>query len=345
LAFRGGAIAKAGDGAAPRAARRIDAGDDAVGPPLVDTHVHGFGGFDASRCGASSSGDPNYGEEELHGMARALLASGVGAFCPTLYPLAPRETLACLRAIARVRDSQQNDEAVIVGAHLEGPFVSPARPGALDARRILAPDTKILESFLDTGAVSIVTLAPELRGALSLVKACARARVVVSMGHTMATFDDAKKACAAGAGSITHLFNAMAGLHHRDFTIANYALLEDGFPTELIPDLTHVGAAAVDLLLRARGLDGIRLVSDGLAAAGTRARSFDAGGARLTVKDGIAYARGGTIAGSCRTLASGVRALARRGLLSLEEAWRLASVEPAALVKPRAVRGFARIPK
>ena len=130
LALRDGAIARAGDGAPPRAARRIDAGDDAVGPPLVDTHVHGFGGFDASRCGASSSGDPNNGEEELRGMARALLAAGVGAFCPTLYPMEPRRTLDCLRAIARVRDHQRNDEAVVVGAHVEGPFVSPARPGA-----------------------------------------------------------------------------------------------------------------------------------------------------------------------------------------------------------------------
>jgi N-acetylglucosamine-6-phosphate deacetylase len=86
-------------------------------------------------------------------------------------------------------------------------------------------------------------------------------------------------------------------------------------------------------------------VSDGLAAAGTRAKSFEAGGARLAVKDGIAYARGGTIAGSCLPLSASVRALARRGLLSLEEAWRLASAEPAALVRPRAARGYCRIPK
>jgi N-acetylglucosamine-6-phosphate deacetylase len=339
LGLRAGAVARAGSGAPPRVAKRIDVGDDAIGPALVDTHVHGFGGFDASRCG-----DPKNGEAELRGMARALLRAGVGAFCPTIYPIAPADTLACLRTIGAVRARPQLGEAAIVGAHLEGPFVNPARPGALDRRRILAPDTKILENFLSTGAVSIVTLAPELRGALSLVKACRRAGVVVSMGHTMASFDEAKKACAAGAGSITHLFNAMAPLHHREFTIANFALLEDGFPTELIPDLTHVGSAAVELLLRARGLDGIRLVSDALAAAGT-GRSFRAGGARLSVKGGIAYLPGGTIAGSCRGLAASVAGLARRGLLSLEEAWRLASEEPARLVGARGVRGYCRIPK
>jgi N-acetylglucosamine-6-phosphate deacetylase len=187
-----------------------------------------------------------------------------------------------------------------------------------------------------------VTVAPELAGAERVVKACAEAGVVVSMGHSVASFEEARRACSWGAGSVTHLFNAMAPLHHRDATLANFAVLERGLPTELIPDLTHVGAAAMDMLFRARGLDGIRLVSDNLAPAGTRVKAFRAGGARLTVEEGIARTANGTIAGSCRTLASSVRALTRTGLLGLEDCWRLASEQPARLVKPKVVRGYAR---
>ncbi|HKE01033.1 MAG TPA: N-acetylglucosamine-6-phosphate deacetylase, partial [Planctomycetota bacterium] len=194
---------------------------------------------------------------------------------------------------------------------------------------------------LETGAVSIVTLAPELRGVERLVRLCADFGVVVSMGHSDATLDEARRAAKAGARSVTHLFNAMRPFHHRDASLASFALLEPGFPTELIGDLVHVSAPAIDLVLRARGLEGIRLVSDGLRAAGTRRTRFTAGGARLVVRDGTAYRAGDGIAGSCRSLASMVAGLARTGLLSLEEAWRLASDEPARLLRLRAVAGYA----
>lgn len=339
LALRDGVLSRTGTGKPPEAARRIEAGADAVGPPLVDTHVHGFGGFDASACG-----DPVRGEETLRGMARALLGAGVGAFCPTLYPLAPEAALACLRTIARVRASQRNDEAAVVGAHLEGPFVSPARPGALDPRHIAAPDARLAERLAETGAVAIVTLAPELAGAEAVIRAFASAGSLVSMGHTLATWDHSRRACAAGAGAVTHLFNAMPGLHHRDLTLAHHALLDGELSVELVPDRTHVSAAMIDLVLRVRGLDRLRFVSDNLAAAGTGARAFEAGGSQLSVREGIAYLESGTIAGSCQPLAASVRGLARTGLLSLEESWRLASEEPARAVEAPILRGFCRIP-
>ncbi|MBI3817185.1 MAG: amidohydrolase family protein [Planctomycetes bacterium] len=338
IALSGGIITKIGTGAAPAAARVVDAGGDCIGPAFVDTHIHGFGGFDASDCG-----DSDHGEEILHSMARALLASGVGAFCPTLYPLAPARTLECLQTIRKLMKRAPPDEAVVVGAHLEGPFVSPARPGALDVARLRAPDAKLMQQFIDTGAVSIITIAPELPGALEIVKQCAAANILVSMGHSAATFAECKHAARRGAGAITHIFNAMAPVHHRDASIANFALVEDAVSAELIPDLKHVSAPAIDLLLRSRGLNGIRLVSDNLAAAGTGARKFQSGGAKLTVKDGIAYRAEGMIAGSCLPLGVSVGALARTGLLTIGECWRLASDEPAMVIKPRAVHGFARL--
>lgn len=337
IALDGGMITKIGAGPAPKGKLNISAGGDPIGPPLVDTHIHGFGGFDASECGGEG------GEETLRSMARALLISGVGAFCPTIYPLTPKATEECLKTIANVRAARRPGESVIIGAHLEGPFVNPARSGALEIAKLLEPNTKIMEGFLDTGAVSMITIAPELRGAAEMIKMCAKAGIVVSMGHSAASFDNCKESARLGARSITHIFNAMAPVHHRDASIANFGLLESDFPTELIADLQHVSAPAVDLLISARGLDGIRLVSDNLAAAGTNAKKFRAGGANLTVKNGIAYRSEGNIAGSCRTLASSVAGLARTGLLTIGEAWRLASEEPAKLLKPAAVAGFARL--
>ncbi|MFN0207944.1 MAG: N-acetylglucosamine-6-phosphate deacetylase [Planctomycetota bacterium] len=339
LALRDGIVVDAGNGRVPPAKLQIDAGGDAVGPAFVDTHIHGYGGHDASDCG-----DPEHGESALRAMARSLLKAGVGAFCPTLYPLDPDITIQCLKTIANVRRNQQIDESIIIGAHLEGPFVNPMRAGALEIAKILTPNLKLAETFIDTGAVSIMTIAPELKNTKSIMEACVRSGIIVSIGHSAATLAECKQACLHGASSITHLFNAMPPFHHRDFSIVNFALLEPGFPTELIGDLQHVGAPAIDVLIRTRGLDGIRLVSDNLAAAGTRVTKFKAGGHRLTVKNGIVYRAGGGIAGSCRSLASSVSGLSRTGLLTLEEAWRMASAEPARFVRPAAIRGFARIP-
>lgn len=338
LALENERIVAAGTGRPPAAEVQIDAGNDVVGPAFVDTHVHGYGGFDASDCG-----DPEQGESTLRGMARSLFDAGVGAFCPTLYPLPPAATIGCLRTIGQVMGRRARGEAEIAGAHLEGPFVNPERAGALDPRAIRAPDVALLESFLDTGAVSIVTLAPEMKGAEKLVRACVRAGVVVSMGHSSASLAVCRKARSLGAGSITHLFNAMSPFHHRDASILHFALTEPGFPTELIGDLVHVGAPTIDLVLRARGLDGLRLVSDNLSAAGTRRKAFRAGNYNLTVKNEVAYRSGGGIAGSCKSMASSVRGLVRSGLLTIEDAWRLASVEPLRVARPASLRGFARV--
>lgn len=338
IALRDGVIVEIGSNAAPAAARVIDAGSDPVGPAFVDTHIHGFGSFDASDCG-----DPERGAECLHSMARELYKSGVGAFCPTLYPLSPARTKDCLTTIRAAMRESHADEAVVLGAHLEGPFVNRARSGALDLASLRDPDAALMRQWIETGAVAIVTIAPELRGAEKIIKICHEAGIVVSMGHSAATLGECRRAARAGAASITHLYNAMAPIHHRDASIANFALIEDGFATELIGDLEHVSAPAIDLLIRSRGLDGIRLVSDNLAAAGTKTTKFRAGGADLIVKNGIAWRREGNIAGSCRTLASSVAGLARTGLLTIGEAWRLAADEPAKLLKPALVRGYARL--
>lgn len=334
IALRDGLVVRCGVGPAPRATARRDAGDAPIGPALVDTHVHGFGGYDASAPGVDG----------LRAMARALFAAGTGAFCPTLYPLSPEATLERLAAMSEVQKSPEPGEAAIIGAHLEGPFVSPDRPGALESAALRRPDEKLLERFLDTGMVRVVTLAPELPGADRLIRACVRAGAVVSMGHSLASLEQCRRAAKLGAGSVTHVFNAMGAIHHRNATLANFALLEPGFPTELIGDLQHVSAPTIDLLLRARGAEGIRLVSDALAVAGTRTRSFRAGGAELKVRDGIAYKNDGTIAGSARSLASNVAGLWRSGLLSLEEAWAMASEVPARCVSASLVRGYAEIP-
>lgn len=342
IALRENQMIANGTGRPPACREAVDAGADCVGPALVDTHIHGFGGIDASDCA-----DPERGKQRLHTMAAALMGAGVGAFCPTLYPLSNAATLACLNNIREARDEQRKsrvtNEARILGAHLEGPFVNPARPGALDIEKLQKPDLKCLRRWIDTGAVSIITIAPELEGASAIIRECKQSGVVVSMGHSAASMQQCRRAESMGASSITHVMNAMAPPHHRNATIANFALTADGFGTELIPDLEHVSPAGIDLIFRARGIEGIRLVSDNLAAAGTRRRRFTGGGSDLVVKNGIAHRADGGIAGSCIPLIESVGRLARTGLISLEEAWRLASEEPTKLVKPDAVHGYARL--
>ncbi len=283
-------------------------------PGYIDTHVHGGGG---AQCNTS---DP----DEIASVAAFHARHGTTALLATTVAAPVRELEAALRAVER---------AGVLGAHLEGPFISRAWPGAMDPDVFLDPDPVVLERLLAAGGVRMVTLAPELPGALALVRALARAGVVASLGHTDASYAQARAAVDAGARSVTHLFNAMRPLHHRAPGILGAALELDALSCELTCDGVHVDPAALRLAVRAKGVAGVRLVTDAIEAAGLPDGGYRLGSASVTVTEGRAVLTGTqTLAGSTLTMDAAVRGAARFLGVAVEEAVAMASVAPARLL-------------
>ena len=264
-------------------------------PGLVDLQVNGFGGVDFAS--ADAAGYRRAGE--------ALLEGGVTAFQPTL-TTAPEEALtAALAAIPEVPIGPR-----VIGAHLEGPFLSPVRLGAhpVSARR--DPDSELLERLLAAGPVTEMTLAPELPGALELIDLLVARGVVVSCGHSDATAEEALRAFDRGAATVTHLFNAMRPLRHRDPGIAGAALARDDVVVQVILDGHHLAEETAQVIWRAAA-GRVALVSDAIAAAGVGDGTFRLGGTDVEVLNGVARREDGVLAGSSSTLIDGVRRTAR----------------------------------
>jgi len=275
-----------------------------VTPGFVDVHVHGWAGHDAM----GSVGD-------LDGMARALLRHGVTSFLPTAWT-AP---LPELRAFAdRVREwlpRAPGDGADPLGHNLEGPFLSPARKGAHDPASLRLPaDTPWVEIAPLAEGLRLITIAPELPGALDLIGRLAALGVRVSVGHSDASFRAALAGYDAGATTTTHLFNAMTGLEHRAPGVAVAALDRDDVFVELIADGHHVDPALWPIVQRTKPVDRLLLVSDALPLAGTAGGRMTTGGQEVEVRDGRCLVVGtDTIAGSLICLDEGVRNLVAHG--------------------------------
>jgi N-acetylglucosamine-6-phosphate deacetylase len=295
-----------------------------IAPGFVDIHVHGFGGHDATG-----------GREALDGMARALLRRGVTSFLPTAVT-APIDDLArFVDAVRAWRPGTPEDGAEPLGFNLEGPFLAPARKGAHDEAALRTPadvDAAALEPLLD--GLRVITIAPELPGALELISSLAGRGVVVSLGHSAASVDEARRGYAAGARSTTHLFNAMSGLDHRAPGLALAALLDDDVAVELIADGHHVSRDLWPLIARLKAASRLLLVSDALAIAGTPAGRGWVGSLACEVVDGRAVLAGtDTLAGSVIALDDAVHNLVTAGM-PLHEAVAAASTNPADLLGP-----------
>jgi N-acetylglucosamine-6-phosphate deacetylase len=272
-------------------------------------------------------------------MARALAAAGTTAFLPTLFPDAPERLGRLAESLWRRRDEVQGG-ARVLGLHLEGPFVNPARAGGLPAERLHAPSPAALRALLGSSSaegrgIRQVTVAPELPGAPELIAELVRLGVRVSLGHSAASAREAARAAEDGARGVTHLFNAMTPIHHREATLASFALAEDALVAEIIGDLVHVGSEAFRIALRARGARGLALVSDALAGARSGKSEFESHGRRCRVRDGAIWLSSDdpraparlTGAEACQLEA--VQRLVRAGVVEPATALTLASESPA----------------
>jgi N-acetylglucosamine-6-phosphate deacetylase len=293
-----------------------------LAPGFVDLHVHGWGGHSAMGGG-----------DALDGMARALLRRGVTSFLPTAVS-APMPTLAAFAE--RVRDwlpDAPSDGAAPLGFNLEGPFLAAAKHGAHDPEALRAPadvDAADLAPLRD--GLRVITIAPELPGAVELIEDLVGRGVAVALGHSAATVAEARRGYAAGARSTTHLFNAMSGLDHRSPGLALAALLDDAVAVELIADGHHVASDLWPLIARLKPAARLLLVSDALAVAGTDARSGRIGSLAIEVVDRRAVLAGtATLAGSVIALDDAVRNLVAAGI-PLPAAVAAASTNPLALL-------------
>ena len=292
-----------------------------IAPGFIDVHVHGWGGHSATGDAAA-----------LTGMARALLRRGVTSFLPTAPTLAPDELPRFADRVRAWMPSAPDDGADPLGFNLEGPFLAPERKGAHDPALLRTPAEleAQVEPLLD--GLRIMTIAPELPGALALIERLAARGIAASLGHSAATLDAARAGYAAGAPTTTHLFNAMTGVDHRAPGLAVAALTDDAAYVELIADGNHVHPALWPIIVRTKPADRLLLVSDALPLAGMGDGRTIVGGLEVEVRGGRATLLGTTtLAGSVIALDTAVRNLVGEGV-PLPRAVAAASANPASLL-------------
>jgi len=230
----------------------------------IDVHIHGIAGFDTK--------DPS--PEDIIRIAQILAENGVSGFLPTVYPGSINNMRKDMENIKKAmllqRSRGEREGAKILGIHMEGPFLNPSRCGALDAGSFLVPTEynlkRLIEGFEDT--IRVITIAPEMDGALSLIKKISDMGIIVSMGHSDATYKDAEAGFNAGARGITHIFNAMRGIHHREPGIAGFGLLNPHVYVELIADPFHIHIKAIEMVFKIKDSSRIIIVSDSVKATG-----------------------------------------------------------------------------
>jgi N-acetylglucosamine-6-phosphate deacetylase len=309
LVAAGGRIQALGPGEAPGGVRAevaalgtvVDGRGCVLLPGFIDVHVHGGDGADAM----DADGDG------LRRMARFHATHGVTALLPTTWS-APPDTLEPAVAAIAGAAGPVDGGATILGAHLEGPWINPARAGAQDPAGIRPPDVlearRLLE--LGRGLVRLVALAPEMPGARDVIGLCRERGVVVATGHTEASWEEMVAAVAAGVRHVTHTFNAMAGVGHREPGTAGAALALPELRCELIADGHHVHAGAMAVLARAKGPEGVVLISDAVRAAGLPDGDVDLGGRTAQHCCGAVRLADGRLAGSVLTLDVALRTFA-----------------------------------
>jgi N-acetylglucosamine-6-phosphate deacetylase len=295
-------------------------------PGFVDVHIHGAGGHDVME-GSSDA---------LDRITATVARNGTTSMVATTVSAPVAETCRSLEGIANyIRGHENRDEngplaAEILGVHLEGPFLSPARCGVHPLSAIAPPSADMLDKFLKAadGLVKILTLAPELPGALELIESATASGLVVAMGHTDADYEQARTAIRSGARHAVHTYNAMRPFRHRDPGILGAIMTDPDVTAEIIADGVHVAVAAIQVLIGAKGFDSVILASDGIAATGMPDGSYRLGNFEVDVRDGIARNLEGKLAGSTLTLDRALRNIVAWGV-PLVEAVRMATLLPA----------------
>jgi len=307
----------------PANAALVDFGDVVLAPGFVDIHIHGGAGLDAMRALPS----------ELPLLGRFLATHGVTGYFPTTVA-APLDTTCS--ALGRLADAIEADaanghsvQARPLGIHLEGPFLSHKRRGVHPPENLVAPTVEIFERLWQAarGHVRMLTIAPEIAGAMEVIAEAARRKVCVSIGHSDAEMPIAQDAVKAGARHATHTFNAMRPLDHRDPGIIGEVLTDDRLTADIIVDGIHVAPPIVKLFLLAKGRERAVLITDAISATGMPDGRYRLGPIEVDVKDGKCISNG-SLAGSVLTMDRAVRNVTQFSDWSLRDAVRAATLNP-----------------
>jgi N-acetylglucosamine-6-phosphate deacetylase len=331
---RGGRIAAVGAAArrAGRRAKRVDLAGAVLVPGLVDIHTHGAAGIDFYRASAA----------EIDGaLTGHYLARGVTSLLVSLYPGPRTELLEAVGRVARaIRDGV--GRGIAAGIHLEGPFLSPRKPGALPRDSFSPVDLELAGALIDAGSGTLrtQTVAPELEGAGDLIRLLRKARVRPFLGHTACDFAGAAGAFRSGVRAVTHLWNAMEPIHHRAPGPAAAALLDERVSVEVIADGFHLDREALRLAARLKPPGRVCLVSDSVAPCGLAEGRYTFAGAPVRLEGGRVTLLDGTLAGSALTLDRALRFMVEEAGVGLADAVTMATEAPA---DAAGLRGVGRI--
>lgn len=310
----------------PSAAKHFDYGDAIIAPGFIDIHIHGGSGHDVMEGSASA----------LAAVEKLLAKHGVTSYCPTTVTAPVDVTLKALeklgKAVSCSEGNSQDGEmrARPIGVHLEGPFISKEKCGVHPLADIQNPTEELFRRFWEASeeTLLVMTIAPELEGALPVIELAKKKGVLVSMGHSDAKSEEGKAGIAAGARSATHTFNAMRPLRHRDPGILGLVLTDDRIFADIVADGVHVAPEIVKLFLAAKGEDHAILITDALSATGMPDGKYKLGTFDIEVR-GALCTNGHTIAGSVLTMDAAVRNVMAFAGWDLARSVRLATENPA----------------
>lgn len=302
----------------------FDLGELTVLPGFIDVHIHGWGGHDFR------SRDP----QSLLKVSALLPFYGVTTYLPTICDVPEQEMLEVIERVSLLISSQTGGSNA-AGLHLEGPFLNPSRKGAMRSATLCQPDPRLLGDYLACGGgrIRMVTLSPELEGAMDTVQRLDEAGVVACMGHSEATYAQAVAAIRKGVRHAVHTFNAMGPFHHREPGVVGAVLTHETVTAEVIADGVHLHPAAVKLLLRAKGESRVVTVSDAHPLAGMRPGNYrDVNGRELLVGSDAVRLKDGTLAGGGTPMNILIKNLAELAGISLQGAVASATINPARLL-------------
>ena len=307
----------------PGGAVVIDASGQIVTPGFIDIHVHGGKGRDVMEA--------SY--EAIKEIAKFVARYGTTSFLPTTVSASPDALVNVVKAVgAAVK--RRTDGAEVLGAHLEGPYISSQRPGAQDPDFIRPPSLDEFNEIWEASnrTVKIVTLAPEVEGAKRFIAKLRGLGVVASVGHSNATYSEVVETVKYGIRHAAHTFNVMRGFHHREPGVVGAVLIHDGLTAELICDNIHVHPTAMKILVVAKGTEKVVLVTDAIQAAGMPDGKYRVGKRDVIVTNGVCRLESGELAGSTLMMNKAVRNMVKSVGIPLRIAIKMATINPAVVV-------------
>jgi N-acetylglucosamine-6-phosphate deacetylase len=297
---------------------RIDGGGHLLVPGMIDVHIHGANGFDMM----------DGTEKSIQEVSSACASSGCTSFLATSVSSTLEDLLEMIRSVKRVIGHEVG--AKIAGIHLEGPYLNPKRKGMQNEKYLRHPNLEEMNLiFEEAGSlIKMVTIAPELPGGMELISFLKEKGVVIAIAHSDATYEEAKQAFASGASHVTHCFNGMRPIHHRDPGVIVAAFEEKHVSLQAIVDNVHLHPAIIRLMHTLKGPEGMVLITDALQAMGLGDGDYMFGGHHVTVSEGVARLKDGTLASSTVTMNEALRYTVETGI-PLLDAVKMASTTPA----------------